>query len=507
VTLLDHDTAAGAVPNEDAPRTREPAPAAAPDRRADAGDLSSYVRDGTRSLRGALVGAVVGLIAAAALLAGTPSYTGQSTVSINPLGADRYSSGQAASDLIDPPTEIAIAQSDAVLRLAVDKYGPLDVKAADLRDAVQVTAIDASTVLQVQVSASSAAEAQREADAVARAYLYYRADMASPNQDETVATLEAKIKAADAARMAAGARFKAAPPHSQERVAALADHTAALDQRNRLQEKLASVQDLESVGGTVLRSASSVPATRSPSTKLVVVSCVAGGAVIGFVLAFLLLHLGSRLRRPEDLERVPGLSFSAVVRKPRRGRHDESAEVFRAAREQRKIDGWPEAPYSTVFALDLRSSPALATPLGFAEALAQEHGSATLMALGWESEHQEGELEELGLRKVADHHYVTTSAPKVNLRTFLRDDSASVTDAYLTNDASSVLDSLNASPSPIVVWCAGTCGEATRLAVLARSDTLLVALDPKHTRIAELRGLTGEASAAGVAWVGALFVR
>lgn len=508
VTLLEQNTGAGAVPDEGTPRTPDGALSPQPASRPDAGDISSYTRTVGRSLWGALVGAVLGGLLAGALLLGNPTYTAVSVVTINPLAGAEDSGSQAASELIDPPTEIEVAESDQVLELAVDKYGPLDVEPADLREAVNVTAIDASTVLQIAVTADKASEAQREADAVARAYLYYRADVAGADQGAAATALQAKIAAADAARQAAGARFKAAEPQTAERRQALADHHAALDRRNQLQAQLASLQDLEAAGGTVLRSAQSVPTTTNPSPKLVVISAVVGGAVIGFIVAFLLAQLGTRVRRLEDLEKVPGLRFIAAVPKARSGRHEGSAEVFRAAREQRKIDGWPEAPYSTVFALDLRRGPGLAAPLGVAQALAQEHGSATLLALGWEpgADH-ESELEALGFRPVGDHHYATADNPSVSLRTFRRNDSGEVSDTYLTNEASAALDSLNSSPSPIVVWCAEPCGEATRLAVLSRSDTLLLVLEPRQSRISLLRQVTSESVSARVAWVGALLVR
>ena len=51
----------------------------------------------------------------------------------------------------------------------------------------------------------------------------------------------------------------------------------------------------------------------------------------------------------------------------------------------------------------------------------------------------------------------------------------------------------------------GTCGEATRLAILSRSDTVLLVLEPRHSRVSRLRGLTSEAFGARAAGVAAVY--
>lgn len=501
MTLLEQG--ADTAPSQGTAGAPEGAAAAAPPRHPDAGDLSSYARSARRSLRGALVGAVLGLVAAVVLLLSPSQYTATSTVRIYPFTTDDT---RSASGLIDPATEAAVAQSDAVFELAVSKYGPLDVEVDDLRYAVVVTPIEASTVLDIEVTADSADDAQVQADAVAEAYLDYRAGSAGARQDDLVADLEARIAQVDAEKVAAADRFKAAPQGSATRDEALAEHSAALAQLNSLRAQLETVQVLDTAGGEVLTSADSVPPTVSPSRRLVVASGVVGGAVIGFVVAFLLGQFGGRVRRLDDLEKVSTLRFTSELGRSRGGKGPSDVEVLRALREQRKIDGWPETPYSTVLALDLRSSPSLETALGFARALAQEHGSATLVALGWQPDQQDQQLDALGFRHVSNG-YITSEDPPVGLRTFERDDSLQVADAYVTNTASAALESMNSTARPIVVWCPGSCGESTRLALLSRSDTLLLALEPGSSRIVELRHVSTEAADAGVTWVGALLVR
>jgi capsular polysaccharide biosynthesis protein len=505
MTLLEHsgETARseGGDPTPEASSRPAPAP------RADAGDLSSYARDARRSLRGALVGAAVGLCLTGLLLLSPSSYTATTTVKITPVTSAPFDGSQSASNLIDPPTEVAVAESDAVFDLAVTKYGPLDVEVDELRANVEVTPIDASTVLEVAVTADTAEQAQRQADAVAQAYLERRAEAANDRLDALAQELESSIAAVDAERTAAGARFKAAPPGSEARELALADHRAILAQRDSLTAQLQDLRKLDSPGGEVLTFAESVPTEVSPAARQVLASGIVGGAVVGFVIAFAFGQLGTRVRQLPDLQKVPALRFTAEVRKPRRGSRQNDAEVFRALREQRKIDGWPETPYSTVLTLDLRRSLSLDTPLAFAQALAQEHGSATILALGWDAELQDPELDVLGFRRVSEGRHITNDAPPVGLRTFARDDAIHLADAYLTNSASAALESLNSLACPIVVWCPGSCGEATRLALLSRSDTLMFVVDAKRNRLSELRRFSAEAAGAGVAWVGALLVR
>ena len=501
MTLLEQS--ADTAPSQATSASPEGAATPAPTRHPDAGDLSSYARSARRSLRGALVGAVIGLLAAIALLASPSHYTATSTVRIYPFTTDDT---RSPSGLIDPATEAAVANSDAVFELAVTKSGPLDVDVDDLRSAVEVTPREASTVLDIKVTADSADDAQLRADAVANAYLEYRAGSAGTRQDELVADLRANIAAVDAERVAAGDRFKAAPQGSITREQALADHSAAVAQLDSLQAQLESLEEVSSAGGEVLNSAESVAPAVSPNRRMVVTSGVVGGAVLGFLVAFLLGQFGGRVRRRDDLEKVAALRFTADLGRSRGKGTAHDVEVYRALREQRMIDGWPETPYSTVLALDLRRSPSLDTALAFARTLAQKHGSATLVALGWEPDRQDAQLDTLGFRRVSNG-YITNDDPPVGLRTFERDDSPQVSDTYLTNSASAAIEAMSATARPIVVWCPGACGEATRLALLSRSDTLLLAVEPRTSRISELRHVSTEALDAGVTWVGALLVR
>ncbi len=506
MTLLEHGgETASSQGGEPAPEgtSYTPAPVARPD----AGDLSTYARDAKRSLRGALVGAATGLCLGGLLLLSPSSYTATTTVQITPLTAAPFDGSQSAAGLIDPPTEVAVAESDAVFDLAVTKYGPLDVDVEQLRADVEVTPIEASTVLEIAATADSAEQAKLQADAVAKAYLESRAKAANDRRDALEQQLETSIAAVDAERVAAADRFKAAPVGSAARQPALADHHAILAQQNSLESQLDDLKKLETAGGVVLTSAASVPTTVSPSARQVLASGLVGGAVVGFVIAFALGQLGTRVRRLTDLQKIPALRFTEAVHRARRGGRLEDPEVFRALREQRKVDGWPETPYSTVLTLDLRRSQSLDTSLAVAQALAQEHGSATIVALGWKAELQDPDLEALGFRRVSDGRHITNDAPPVGLRTFARDDSIQLADAYLTNNATASLESLNSLACPIVVWCPGSCGEATRLALLTRSDTLLFVLESRRSRLAELRAVTTEAASAGVAWAGALLVR
>jgi capsular polysaccharide biosynthesis protein len=502
---LEHSGEAAESQGRD--QSSDDAAVATPATRPDAGDLSSYALEAKRSLRGALIGAVTGLCLGGLFLLSPSSYTATTTVQITPVTAAPFDGSQSAAGLIDPPTEVAVAQSDAVFDTAVTKYGPLDVEVDELRANVEVTPIEDSTVLEIAASASTTEEAQRQADAVAQAYLDQRAAAANDRRDALADRIESSIAAVDAERIAAADRFRSAPVGSKARLLALADQRAILAQGNSLRAQLDDLQKLDAPGGEVLTFAESVPTTVSPSARQVVASGIVGGAVIGFVIAFALGQLGTRARRLSDLEKVPALRFTAELHKARKGARLEDTEVFRALREQRKIDGWPETPYSTVLTLDLRRTLSLDTPLAFAQALAQEHGSATVLALGWESELHDEELDALGFRRVSEGRHITSDAPPVGLRTFARDDSIEVADAYLTNSASAALESLNSLACPIVVWCPGSCGEATRLTLLSRSDTLLFVLEAKRSPLTELRRISAEAASAGVAWAGALLVR
>lgn len=504
MTLLDRS--AGTQPGRGDRVSVEQPTSPVPHAPSDAGDLSAYARTAARSLRGAALGAALGLALAALILVRPPGYTAVSTVSINPLTGELFNDSQSASKLIDPATEVAVAQSDRVFRLAVEEYGATDVSIDDLREAVDVTPVDASTVLRIAVTAGAPDDAQQRADAVAEAYLEERAQAANRRQDALVAQLESSLAAIDLERKAAGARFKAAPEGSVAREQALADHTAIIAQRDSLRSQLRAISELEGTGGEVLTSAVSVPAEITPDRRLTLTSGILGGGIIGFVVAFLLAQFGTRIRRSEHLAKLPELRFAAAVGAKGGVGSPGDVEVLRALREQRRVDGWPEMPHATVTMLDQRRSVRLDVPLALARTLAPEHGSSTVLALGWEPTAHEGELERHGLRAVGDHHR-TMEEPQVTLRAYRRDDSASASDAYFTDQARAALDSIKSRGGAVVVWIPGSCGESTRLAVLSGSDTLVLVVEPSRSKVPELRRRATEAAGAGVAWVGALLVR
>ena len=150
------------------------------------GRLGARIRRRWRTLVAVLV--VVLAAAAAAGLLAPHQYTATASVAVAPIRLTTYSSN---SD-INISTERAVIGSRQVATLAANSLTPA-VSPESLTEATTVAAPSGSTVLQVSVTAPSADAAAARANAIASAYLAFRAQTALASAQASIDSLQSRI--------------------------------------------------------------------------------------------------------------------------------------------------------------------------------------------------------------------------------------------------------------------------------------------------------------------------
>ncbi len=134
-----------------------------------------------------VVVAVFMLLGALVSVLSTKEYTAESRVSVAPTSE----SGEGASEEVNIDTERGIAQSSAVATIAQDILGT-DASPSDLLARVNVNPVGESTILAIRYTHVDPEEADRGADAFAQAYLDFRASEADAAARQTRQQLKAE---------------------------------------------------------------------------------------------------------------------------------------------------------------------------------------------------------------------------------------------------------------------------------------------------------------------------
>lgn len=154
------------------------------------GDL---VRNATRRWPTiALTAAVAMALMVLAGLLWPKTYTARATVTVAPISTTPYASGQV-NQQVSMETERNVASSAGVVALAAKALGTTDTKS--IEDSIDVTMPEQSLVLRIAATKSSADEAAKLANAVAKAYLDNRADEAKKSAAAMSAQIQAEIDA------------------------------------------------------------------------------------------------------------------------------------------------------------------------------------------------------------------------------------------------------------------------------------------------------------------------
>jgi capsular polysaccharide biosynthesis protein len=327
---------------------------------------------------------LLGLGAAIAYLSVAPkTVTATTLVNISVISSDPFNAQRSQSDLIDSQTEQQSARSSAVLRRAAVAPG-VDVTEADLRSSMDATLLANGTVMRIAYQGSSAEQARRGADAIARAYLDYRASQAEGTRNtirDQLTTRRDELRDEIRSVNAVLANDKAS---DAARAKAQADLQVLTAEVGSLASQLNSLDALDTTGGAVLSTSADNPTVTSPRTWLVLATGLGAGLALGLVSAFVVNVLDRRVRDAHD---VAGAKAGVVlmVAESRSGwipAREPDLDAVNAAREQLLADFVPAGAVLSIIDLTRGHGP---SDLGvnFAFALARSETPVDLLLPEW----------------------------------------------------------------------------------------------------------------------------
>ena len=268
-----------------------------------------------RRWRSIAAGTAAGLVLGVVAAFGVPS-THTATVSmtvtsptITPAPAVRAS----LSNTTDMVTEQGIAKSATVLDAAAEKLGG-GVTASELRSNMDVSGDTNGTIVKIEYSAPTRAEAVAAADAIAEFYLQQRTALVEQRADEMAAAANEDIAALEA-------ELGTLQPTVDEDGKVTEDPRAdeVTKEINKLKEQVAQLEPYHASAGLVITSADASSDTVEPSKARLILIFTVVGVFAGLVLVLLRETRARSLASPTqlaDLTALPVWSAEENVPEP-----------------------------------------------------------------------------------------------------------------------------------------------------------------------------------------------
>jgi capsular polysaccharide biosynthesis protein/Mrp family chromosome partitioning ATPase len=483
-------------------------------------DVRQYLEVPRRRWRIVLIVALVGIIAFAgyAQLASS-SYEATSVVRIDPIGADPFTSGRTADQLVNTDSEAQIARSSDVAERAAELLSPAGDPEA-MRDGLAVTAAADTASLTLAYTADTRQAAVEGANAFAQAYLDNRQGEAREQQRSMLRNVEVSIGAAREELIAAEEEVADAEEGTQEWQEANADRQIANSSIQNLSARRTELETLAFSPGTVLREAEQAsPASMAGGTMFLVAGVLAS-LVVALLAAFVRDGLDKRVRTGRDvsqavraplLAEIPAPSAAPLVDDP----GGVAAESYRLLRAQLVPAARRAGSGRVLLVADLTHANRSGTAgASLAVAIAQAQNNVALLMPGWPSSEAAG----LGALDGTAQGYapmmqgsavpgampggaggdalVPTSVPGLRvaygdgLRTLMASDHFQVLMADLTaNNGYVVLDASGQLTRSEILTLAGVSGAAVVVGRVARTrstelESLAIGLEQLGTPIA-----------------------
>jgi len=318
-------------------------------------ELAHYARVLRRRFWVVLLGAAAGLLLAVGYLALVDrTVTATTSLNINVISSDPFNPARAPADLVDAETEKQVATSSSVMRTAAASME--GTTPSEMQGAVKATLVPDATIMRISYSAPSTEEAEQGAEATAEAYLDFRSQQAKDRVASIVDQLTVRRDKLLEDLVRVNTIINDAEPSSQQARQAASDRQQITIELDALSTQINSYLGLDTTGGTVLSEARESPTVVSPSRILVLAIGVAGGTLLGVVLAFLLAAMDRRVRDDYDVRRMGGgeLIGEMVGTGAAIPAEKPDMEALRAVRE-RLLATMPDNP-PTVAVADLTTS-------------------------------------------------------------------------------------------------------------------------------------------------------
>jgi len=336
--------------------------------------FGSYLRTLRAQWRWIVACTLVGLLAGIGYLVLVPqAVTATTTLNLNAITSEPFSSLRPASGLIDGKTESDIARSHVVATAAKQKLGA-GYTASDIRDATSVSIADGATVIRIMFTARTAELAIDGSNAVSRAYLDFRQAQAAERITTIVDGLNERITTLNGELVKANLKIGASPRTSDAYAQALSQQQQILTELDGLLSSRNSLQSIDTASGTVLTAAEDYPLDTEPSKSLVLLTGVMAGLVLGVIVAF---ARGPLVRRARSGRDVAFALDAPLLTRRSRGGAIPAAEDSAALAWQYALNAVPRP--TALLVVDARST-ADGDP-AFAEALASA-GSARVSRVG-----------------------------------------------------------------------------------------------------------------------------
>lgn len=255
---------------------------------------------------------VFGLGALALLRVVPTSAIASATVSLDGFSAELFPDERPVNQAVDVAAESEVARSPAVIAAAAKALGRGE-DAAAIRAGVDTEGALGGTTLTVAYTGSTPAEAADVVNAVAGAYLEYRASTAMQRQSSALRLINERIREIRDALTAADVRLSEARPGSTDAINAQSVRTVLTGQLADLTARQNTAATMVMTPGSLVAPAEREEAEVSPSPGLVVPTALLAGLVVGMLLALLEERLDNRLRRESQLADAAGAPVLAVL--------------------------------------------------------------------------------------------------------------------------------------------------------------------------------------------------
>jgi Mrp family chromosome partitioning ATPase len=291
-------------------------------------DLADYVGVLRRRLLMIASFAVIGLVLAGAYYVVSPRvYASTVLIQVNPLPTNANALGGRTGGPVNMDNEGQIATSATVGAIARNKLSsPLSVSA--LLKEVHVAVPPNTTFLQITCDAGNSALAERCANAFGRAYLFNRRESALSVIASGLTQLNVQATALETSIEELRAKLGKGglPVDDANRGIDQLQLNAKVARLNTIQSKISAVTPFEAsltakgdFVGQVVTPAVQVHKPVSPKKKLLLPSGLAGGLVIGLVIAFAWDWRRPRIRTPRDILRRVDVSTVISLAEVRAG--------------------------------------------------------------------------------------------------------------------------------------------------------------------------------------------
>ncbi|WP_161958459.1 hypothetical protein [Ornithinimicrobium cavernae] len=442
--------------------------------------------------------AALGAGSALAYLAVAPrQVTATAVVSMNVISTDPFNASRPGSALIDTAGEALVASSASVSTLAAES---LDGRFTpnQIRSSIDVRVVSDSTILRIAATREEAEEAQTIADATAQAFLTYRSEQAQARIDRTLTATRDRVEPLREELSLANSILADSAPGSLEATQAETDRTLISSELTSLFDQAATLEAIDTTGGSIVSPALGNPMQFEPQRNLVIATGVLAGLGVGVCAAFAMNALAARIRDPQDVIQNGGRVVLGELVERRVTIPPTAADLdgFRTIRERMLADSQLDGHVGVCSVVDL--TPAEHSDdvaLNLAYVMAASGVPTEYVALGMPPEtvadlttalsmREDSESVSSGRRFVSDHNptfALYLAPPSENL----------VDDEPISRAVREEIEARGDDVLFILRVPSGTAG-ATRLAAYRLSDTTVLLAGRGSTSMRQLAGASQE---------------